>query len=154
MKATNERNEKAAKLLNQLVEINNDRIEGYERATSETEDSDLESLFTQMASTSRQLKIELSSQVRNCGAEPTNGTTVSGKFYRAWMDVKAAMTGKDRKAILSSCEYGEDVALKTYEEVMKSEDLPADLRSLITSQHAILQSEHDRVKAMRDSVTA
>lgn len=31
------------------------------------------------------------------------------------MDVKAALTGKDRKAILNSCEYGEDIAKDSYE---------------------------------------
>jgi len=29
------------------------------------------------------------------------------------MDVKAALTGKDRKAILNSCEYGEGWATNT-----------------------------------------
>jgi hypothetical protein len=31
---------------------------------------------------------------------PEEGTRITGKFFRVWMDVKAALTNKDRKAIL------------------------------------------------------
>ena len=101
-------NEKAIDVLNTLVEINNDRIEGYETATKETNEPDLKVLFTKLAETSQDCRIELEREVELLGGTPAKGTKVSGKFFRAWMDVKAAITGKDRKAILESCEYGED----------------------------------------------
>src|SRR5436189_5968746 len=88
--------------LNDLVQINNDRIEGYERAANETEDADLKALFSSMASKSRTFKSELTSEITKRGGKSTESTTSSGKVYRVWMDFKAAVTGKDRKAILSS----------------------------------------------------
>jgi uncharacterized protein (TIGR02284 family) len=141
-------------LLNDLVIINNDRIEGYKRAADETEDVDLKSLFSGMADESRKFKAELSSEISKLGGTVEEGTKASGKFYRAWMDIKSALTGKDRKAIIASCEFGEDAALEEYEDVLKSDELSAECRSIISQQKASLQASHDKIKAMRDSEQA
>jgi uncharacterized protein (TIGR02284 family) len=148
-----ETNEKVNDLLNQLVQINNDRVEGYEKAAKETEDVDLKGLFTSMASKSRLLKSELASEIINRGGTVTESTTTSGKVFRAWMDFKAALTGKDRHAILSSCEFGEDTAQATYKTVLDSgKDLPPNLLKLIAGQKEKLHEDHNRVKELRDSV--
>ena len=44
---------KSIELLNKLVTINNDRIKGYEVAITETHDEEVQSLFIDLASTSR-----------------------------------------------------------------------------------------------------
>jgi uncharacterized protein (TIGR02284 family) len=142
---------KTVTLINELIVINHDRIEGYERAAKETEDPQLKSVFTHMADESRQFKNELVREVVNQGGSPAEGTTTSGKVYRAWMDIKAALTGKDRKAIIASCEFGEDAALEAYESVLKSSDLPVECRNIILRQKSNLQQSHDKIKLMRDS---
>jgi uncharacterized protein (TIGR02284 family) len=142
---------KTVSLINDLIVINHDRIEGYERAAKETDDAQLKSLFTHMADESRQFKNELVREVVNQGGSPAEGTTTSGKVYRAWMDIKAALTGKDRKAIIASCEFGEDAALEAYEDVLKSSELPVDCRNVISRQKSSLQQSHDKIKLMRDS---
>ena len=74
-------------------------------------------------------------------------------MFRIWMDFKSAVTGHDRKAILSSCEFGEDAAKKTYDEVMQhSEDVPAEAMETIRRQRTELQKGHDTVKSLRDSI--
>ncbi|MET0466325.1 MAG: PA2169 family four-helix-bundle protein [Chitinophagaceae bacterium] len=147
-------NEQTAEVLNDLIQINNDRIEGYEKASKETApgDADLRALFDSMAAESRSYVSELTQQVSISGNEPADGTTVKGKIYRAWMDVKATFTGKDRKAILASCEYGEDAAQKAYDQALATDaELPTDLRQLITDQKASLRKSHNKIKAMRDA---
>ncbi len=144
---------KVTDALNKLIEINNDRIEGYETASKETNEFDLKALFGRMESTSRECKAELVKEVLAMGGEPAEGTTTSGKFYRAWMDVKSAITGKDRGAILNSCEYGEDVAKKTYEEVLSDdlENLSANQIRIIREQYCVLSEDHDDIKSLRDA---
>ncbi|MFV5690362.1 PA2169 family four-helix-bundle protein [Flavobacterium sp. ZT3R25] len=68
------------------------------------------------------------------------------------MDVKAALTGKDRKAILNSCEYGEDVAVNTYEKALKDdiEDLTSEQREMLEAQYRLIKADHDKVKNLRD----
>jgi len=143
--------ENTAEVLNDLIQINNDRIEGYERAARETEekDIDLRAIFNNMADESRKYVSELSRYVTVRGEDTAEGTTLKGKIYRAWMDVKATFAGKDRKAIIASCEFGEDAAQKAYEEALK-EDVPVEIRTVITEQKAKLRKSHDTIKRMRD----
>jgi uncharacterized protein (TIGR02284 family) len=146
--------EKIADALNKLIEINNDRVEGYERAEKETDDNGLKTLFTRFAAQSRSNKSELEGLVRSHGEEPAQGTTTSGKFYRAWMDIKSALTGKDRKAIVASCEYGEDVAKETYQDVIKDLDgASSTVQAILMRQHSEIKEAHDQVKALRDTIT-
>ncbi|MBL7857815.1 MAG: PA2169 family four-helix-bundle protein [Cyclobacteriaceae bacterium] len=147
-------NQKAIDALNTLIEINNDRVEGYETASKETEETDLKALFAQLALTSHDCNAELIEEVEQLGGTPAEGTKISGKFFRAWMDVKAALTGKDRKAILNSCEYGEDHAVNTYKDVLDNDaaDLTEDQIDMISEQYDLIKSDHDVVKALRDSL--
>lgn len=142
-----------AEILNDLVQINNDRIAGYEKAIAELqpEDSDLKSLFTRMIGESHQYKMALATEVQALGEEVENGTTNSGKIYRAWMDVKAVFTGHDRKTVLNNCEFGEDAAQKAYKMAIEEEGLSANIKTLITDQKAALRVSHDEIKALRDS---
>jgi len=145
---------KAIDVLNKLIEINNDRIEGYETASKETDETELKTLFTQLAQTSQECNGELIDEVSQLGGDPVEGTKTSGKFFRAWMDVKSALTGKDRKAILNSCEYGEDVAVNTYKRVLENntDDLTEDQLAMVEGQHDLIKADHDMVKSLRDSL--
>lgn len=140
--------------LNKLITINNDRIEGYQKAYEETEEADLKNLFLGFIRNSQKCKTELEDTVNRLGGDVTEGTMTSGKFFRVWMDVKAALTGNDRKTILDSCEFGEDAAKGTYEKVLRDDlsDLTSEQQTMIRTQHSWLKADHDQVKSMRDSL--
>lgn len=148
------KNDKAVDVLNKLITINNDRIEGYETASKETEETELKTMFSGFISTSQKCKQQLVREVNTLGGETTEGTKNSGKFFRVWMDVKAALTGKDRKSILSSCEYGEDKAQDTYDNALDhdSEYLSTAQQTMIKAQKSLLQADHDHIKALYDSL--
>jgi uncharacterized protein (TIGR02284 family) len=139
-------------VLNSLVEINNDRIEGYETATKETEELDLKTLFSKMVYTSQKCKAELIQEIRKLGGTAVEGTKTTGKFFRVWMDVKAAISGKDRKVILNSCEFGEDKAVETYQKALKenSDKLSNELHLIVSAQLKLIRADHDTIKTMRD----
>jgi uncharacterized protein (TIGR02284 family) len=146
-----QQNEKISEVLSDLVQINNDRIEGYLKAMDRTEDPDLKALFQRMIDESRTYVSQLNQELARMGAALETGTTVSGKIYRAWMDVKATFTGNDRHAILASCEYGEDAAQRAYDEALRSDDpMPYSIRELIANQKGALRSSHDTIKTYRD----
>ena len=141
-------------ILNDLIEINNDRIIGYEKAIEELKqgDSDLKTLFASMIDESRQVRMALGKEVQALGGEMPSGTstTNSGKIYKAWMDVKAVFTGHDRKTVLNNCEFGEEAAQKAYDAALLSEDLPAYLREMVSQQKHILEGSHNEIKALRN----
>lgn len=144
--------------LNDLVLINNDRIAGYEKALEElksrdegaSQDLDLTVLFQRMIAESRENRMALGHEVQVHGGEMAEGTLTSGKLYRVWMDVRAAFSGKDRHAILASCEGGEDAALRAYNSALEEEELPTFLRDLVSSQKDTIKRSHDEIKALRD----
>ena len=148
-----ENQEELVSVLNDLIRINNDRIVGYERASKESKniDVDLIATFNKMADQSRQYKAELVQQVSRLGGDAASDTTVSGKVYRVWMDLKAAITGKDRESILGSCEYGEDVAQRAYEAALESDAyMSTEIRQMISSQKSELKTSHDLIRKYRD----
>jgi len=148
-----EKNERAIEVLNDLIRINNDRIEGYEKAVDKANetDVDLRTIFNRMAQESRKYANELTAQVRRLGGDPASGTTASGKIYRVWMDVKSGLSSSERKSVLEECEYGEDAAQKAYEKALASDnDLPADLRAIIQDEKINLKNSHDTIRNYRD----
>lgn len=115
-------NEKLLEALNDLVRINRDRVEGYRKAIDQTDDADLKALFQRMAEESNTYIEQLNKLLIESGEETQGQSTIYGKIYRTWMDVKATFSGHDRHSILSACEYGEAAAQRTYEEILRSRD--------------------------------
>lgn len=134
--------EKAIKALNSLIIINNDRIEGYKTASKETKEVDLIKMFSKFMETSVLCRKELISEVEKLGGIPNESTRITGKFFRVWMNVKSALTGNDRKAILDSCEYGEKVALETYKNV-----LIQDLNAINSVEQNMLNKHYESLKS-------
>jgi uncharacterized protein (TIGR02284 family) len=150
-------NEALTEVLNDLVRINNDRIAGYQRAISETKDLDidLKTLFEGMVTESETYKSQLVSQIQALGGDVATDTTVSGKIYRAWMDVKATFTGSSRKTILENCEFGEDAWRRAYEAALSSDvEMSVGVRQLITEQYNKQRDSHDLIKKYRDAHAA
>lgn len=148
-----ETNETLIEVLNGLIEINHDRVNGYEKAIEETKDLDLDlrAIFRSMANDSSTYAAELSSLVSGLGGTPADGTTNSGKLYRVWMDIKTTFTGHDRQSVLELCEFGEDAAQKAYKAAIASDaEMSADTRQLIADQQAKLKTSHDIIKKYRD----
>ena len=146
-------NEKVIGVLNDLIRINHDRVVGYEKAIEELkdEDADLKVLFQRYIMQSRECGQELTTEVSRLGGNPADGTTNSGKVYRVWMDLKATITGHDRKTVLDNCEFGEDAAQKAYDTALNTDvDLEPSIRDVIVREKAILKSGHDEVKRLRD----
>ncbi|MEP7230999.1 MAG: PA2169 family four-helix-bundle protein [Ginsengibacter sp.] len=150
-------NDKLTEVLNDLIRINNDRVEGYENAAKDIKsfDVDLQAIFNKMANDSRKYAAELTNEVNRLGGEPATGTTGSGKIHRAWMDVKATFSGKDRQSMLESCEFGEDAAQKAYKQALSSDaEISAETRKLIMDQQSALKTSHDIIKKYRDAQKA
>ena len=140
--------------LNDLIRINNDRVTGYSKAATQTDDQQLQSLFSQLSQQSRQFAAELRSLVSDNDNNVVDETTTAGKIYRTWMDVKATFGGDDRHGILASCEFGEDAAQKAYKEALEDDDLTPGVRVIVERQKATLRQAHDKIKMMRDTAAA
>jgi uncharacterized protein (TIGR02284 family) len=148
--------EKVTSVLNTLIKINNDRIEGYDTASKETKDVDLINLFFQFKETSKKCNTELISEVLQLGGKPQERTKIIGKFFRVWMDLKAALTNQNHNAILLSCDYGENITIIIYNKVLRkySNELHQDHIRLIERQLILINKDLDSLRDMRDKLVA
>jgi uncharacterized protein (TIGR02284 family) len=146
--------EKSVEVLNDLIEINNDRVAGFEKAIKDLDegDADLKAVFEKFANESRNNINELTTTVNSFGGEAETGTSGTGAIHRAWLDVKATFTGHDRKSVLAECERGEDAIKKAYKSAIdESSELSPEALQIISSQQQGINAAHDRIKALRDS---
>jgi len=131
-------------ILNRLVEINNDRIEGYNTAIGllpATAAIAIRSAFEEYRDQSIQFNNELKPLIFQEGEYPEEGTKASGKLFRIWMDIKAMISPSTTRSILESCERGEKEHQKVYEKALeKKEYLQVPVFLIIESQ-SLLQTE-------------
>jgi uncharacterized protein (TIGR02284 family) len=143
------------RLLNGLCEINNERIDGYERAADGTEDELLKPFFLEMAGRSNQFNQWLAEEIERLGGSPTDDMSTSGKFSRIWADVRSGLIGRNRLAVLDLCETEEKVALEAYETVLRSNSLDEPrIRTLVEMQHETLEEEHAKIRFLRKAAAA
>lgn len=145
-------NESTIEVLNDLIQINNDRIEGYDKAIENLQDGDidLQTLFIKLKANSTKNIHELNAAVSDLGGEPVTDTTLLGKVYRAWMDVKSAFTGHDREGIINDCKGGEKAAQEAYEKALKdTEELTMQASVLIISQQTTLLADKQAVDHLK-----
>ena len=139
--------------LNELIETCKDGQEGFKQAAEGVERSDLKSLFFEFSQQRAHFAGELQQIVQKLGEEPTSSGSTAGALHRGWINIKAAVTGKDEAAVLNECERGEDSAKKTYKDALE-DPLPSYIADVVRNQYESIQMAHDRVKALRDSYEA
>ena len=140
-------------VLNELTEINNDRVAGFEKAIADIKDEniDLKEIFQKYSAQSRTFSQELTAAVAAQGEEIETGNSVAGTLHRAWIDVKALFGGSDRVSILNEAERGEDAIKAAYKTALEKGELSGNALELVSRQAEDIKSAHDAIKALRDA---
>jgi uncharacterized protein (TIGR02284 family) len=137
--------------LNRLIETLKDGQEGYKQSASGVDDPQLKTIFDTFSLQRSKFAGELQSEVMSMGdPDPEDESSVTGSMHRAWINVKSAVTNRDRHAILAEAERGEDAAVSAYEEAMEK-NLPAPIKEIVSQQSAEVKAAHDKIRALRDS---
>lgn len=133
--------------LNTLIETCHDGEQGFRSAADNVRDTNVKSLFTEIARERHAFAEELKGEVQRLGGEPEESGSVSGAAHRGWMNVKGAFTGRDDATIISEAERGEDVAVETYRRALET-SLPADIHQKVQQQYSHVKEAHDRVRSL------
>src|SRR5918998_6242653 len=97
-------NDNVISTLNGLIETCRDGQNGFQTAAEGVERSELKTLFHGYSQQRARFVGELQDEVRRLGGDPENSGSVAASLHRGWIDIKAAVTGRDDGAILSECE--------------------------------------------------
>ena len=139
--------------LNDLIETCKDGEEGFRTCAEDIKRADLKPMFQRAAQRCIEAARELQTEVQRLGGTPERKSSLAGSAHRRWVDIKAAITGKDDKAVLAECERGEDVAKASYQKALKK-DLPPDIRAIVERQYQGVLQHHDEVRALEKAAKA
>jgi uncharacterized protein (TIGR02284 family) len=134
-------------VLNDLIQTCRDGEEGFRTAAGGVDDANLKRLFASYAQQRAEFIHELQREVRQLGGDPEERGHAAGAVHRGWINIKAAVTGKDEGAVISECERGEDVAKRNYQHALE-QTLPSDVRLVIERQYMQVKDAHDHVRSL------
>ncbi len=137
-------------ILNGLIETCRDGQEGFKHAAENVTDVTMIAIFERFSAQRAKFVTQLQVLVRSLGKDAETTSSLAGALHRGWIDLKAAITSKDEKAILAECERGEDSAVAEYRNAL-DEELPGDIRSILIMHYCDIQKAHDEIKLLRDT---
>ena len=136
--------------LNTLTATLIDSVTGFEDAAANIEGSSrLQQLFRERASERRQVVEELRAEVRRLGGNPEDDGSFLGKTHQRFLDLKAAITGRDESAIINEVERGEDYLKGKFETALEGGTLSGETRSIVERAYQSVRSGHDQVSALK-----
>ncbi len=135
--------------LNSLIETTLDSITGYEDSAQNIDNERFREIFRQRANERQQVVSELREEVRRLGGEPEDSGSFLGKAHQRFEDLKAAITGRDEKAIINEVERGEDYIKAKFEAALNSEDLSAEARQVVERAYQSVRAGHDQISQLK-----
>ena len=135
--------------LNTLIATTIDSINGYENSAKDIENQRFAEIFRQRANERQQVVEDLRSEVRRLGGNPEDDGSFMGKTHQRFEDLKAAITGKDEKAIVNEVERGEDYLKEKFETALNSDDLTGEARTTVERCYQSVRSGHDQMSQLK-----
>ena len=137
--------------INHLIEINNDRIAGYEKILDEKQEYRYSEIFDQNVSESQKGIAELSDLIQDMGGQPSTGTSFGNKVSQTWFDIKSQIKKPDNMSIWGKCIHIEEVVNAAYRKALDDKELIWDDKKVISvlSNHLKLSKmAFDKIKGL------
>jgi uncharacterized protein (TIGR02284 family) len=136
--------------LNTLTATLIDSVTGFEDAAANLEgNSRLTELFRERASERTRVVEELRGEVRRLGGNAEDDGSFLGKTHQRFLDLKAAITGRDEKTIINEVERGEDYLKEKFENALQMDSLSGETRTVIERAYQSVKSGHDQVSQLK-----
>ena len=136
--------------LNTLTATLIDSVTGFEDAAANIDGSSrLQELFRERASERTRVVEELRAEVRRLGGNPEDDGSFLGKTHQRFLDLKAAITGRDEQAIINEVERGEDYLKEKFETALKMDSLSGETRAVVERAYQSVRSGHDQVSQLK-----
>ena len=140
--------------LNDLLQTTIDSINGYEDSAKNVESPRLQQIFRERADERQQVVQNLREEVRRLGGDPAESGSFMGKTHQRWEDLKAAVTGRDEKAIINEVERGEDYLKDKFETALNSDTLTGEARAAVEQAYQSVRSGHDQISQLKHGMEA
>ena len=135
--------------LNTLIETTIDSVTGYEDSAQNIDNERFRQIFRERADERQRVVEELRVEVRRLGGNPEDSGSFLGKAHQRFEDLKAAVTGRDEKAIINEVERGEDYLKEKWETALDSGDLTGETRAVVERCFQSVRSGHDQMSQLK-----
>lgn len=136
-------------VLNTLIATLLDSVEGYQKSAEDLDNEDYRRMFLDRARERQQAATKLQAAVGQLGGKPEDDTSTMGAIHRAFVDLKAAVTGRDDKAIVNEVERGEDYLKGKFEAAINNADLSGIARTAVGEAWTSVKEGHDQMSALK-----
>lgn len=140
--------------LNTLIATTLDSADGYAEAAKDSDNARYASLFTARASERRQVVSALQATVTTLGGTPEDDGTVLAGAHRVFLNLKAAVTGRDDQAIVNEVEAGEDHIKAKFEKALADTQVSATTSAAIQTAYTSVREGHDQMRDLKHSLEA
>ena len=153
MPETSSTNSGLADTLKEVGKIIRDSEEGYRHSANDIDDWQLRSMFLELARVRGEQGDEIDRLLQRFGAEAVaKGGSTSGTLHRTFVDLKAAITGHNRQAVIGEVVRGESYAESVFDKALRA-DVPADVRQVLQRHHNSVRDSRDRVRRMQQEMS-
>src|SRR4051812_29531384 len=135
--------------LNTLIATTIDSITGYEDSAANIDNERFRETFRQRANERQRIVEDLRAQVRRLGGEPEDSGSFLGKAHQRFEDLKAAITGRDEKAIINEVERGEDYLKAKFEAALNEGNLSGETREAVQTAYQSVPEGHDQISHLK-----
>src|SRR3954454_2032708 len=129
--------------LNTLIATTIDSVTGYEDSAQNIDNERFRQLFRERADERQKVVEELRTEVRRIGGDPEDSGSFMGKTHQRFEDLKAAVTGRDEKAIINEVERGEDYLKGKFEAALNDANLTGETREAVQTAYQSVREGHD-----------
>ena len=136
-------------ILNDLIATTIDSADGFGRAAEDADSGRFRTLFRDFAQERRRLAARLQERVRQLDGTPVANRSFAGELHRRWEDLKAAIAGKDDRAVVEQIERGEDRIKEKYEEALRDRSISPPTRDVIEQCFVSVLRGHDTASRLK-----
>ena len=140
--------------LNSLTATLIDSVNGYRDAAENSESGRFQQLFRTNADERDRLVEDLRAEVRRLGGDPEDSATFLGQAHQRWLDLKAAITGRDEKAIINEVERGEDYLKSKFQAALDNDLLTGESRTVVERAYQSVLKGHDQISSIKHGMEA
>jgi uncharacterized protein (TIGR02284 family) len=145
-------NDHAVKVLNSLIETTLDSANGYKDAAEHVDNPQYKTMFAERSSKRMDLTRRLQDEVRTFGGKPEDDQSVIGKMHNKFAELRGKVAGASDKGVIDEVERGEDVIKKKYEMAVQDDELPPEVRAVVTEAYQSVKRDHDEISQIKHSL--
>lgn len=140
-------------VLNDLLQITNDRKEGFEKVEGKVWEMypEIKDEYDHMISQSKIMKNELINLITEKQGSPEDSTSMAGAVHRTWIDIKNSFTmGNLIESTLENVVFGEKAAIEAYQNALDTGNLSPKSTEVVSEQLRNLKDSYKQFKKIEE----